>query len=550
MMQDILFIVPPTVSYKEYITPLYNRKSVYKNEHIYAGLSTNMPLGIISISSYIKKHSTVRTKLVDFNVIINKIDIFTYKNFADLFEDSLMSLEYPPTIIGISVLYSPSYSNLLDLIRICHKIFKDTLIVTGGGLPQNIYKHLFEESPSLHGICYGEGEKPFLGLVLAEDKYGYLEKSTSWITRNKINEVKFEYDFIEDLDEIPFYDYELLDTKDYSLYPGYDGRCGVTMGVTENFSVMTSRGCPHKCNFCASHSVHGRRVRYHSVERMGEDFRKLKEKYRIKTLIFQDDYLMGKEERVHSLIKILKSLGLHVVFQNGLNLYALDWEMLNILKDLGVKQLSLSIESGSQRVLTKIMKKPLTLEIAKKVADDCRKLGIYTVTNILLGSPGETKKDIEDTKTFLKGINANWYGFPAATPLPGSELLDVCIKNNYLTTSFLEADMKLPIIKTDEFTPEYIAEKMYELNLDFNFVNNLDVRLGEYELALIGFENAIVARRDHAFAYYYAAQCYEKLGRYEEEEKANQMAKQFLDIPFWKQWAERFNIYEKEEKAT
>jgi len=86
---------------------------------------------------------------------------------------------------------------------------------------------------------------------------------------------------------------------------------------------------------------------------------------------------------------------LKAVFQNGLALYALKREFLEALKKAGVENLLLSIESGNENVLKKIMKKPLKLPIVQRVVDDCRELGIYTNANIIVGMPGETPEDIE-----------------------------------------------------------------------------------------------------------------------------------------------------------
>ncbi|MEW6101533.1 MAG: radical SAM protein, partial [Candidatus Omnitrophota bacterium] len=190
-----------------------------------------------------------------------------------------------------------------------------------------------------------------------------------------------------------------------------------------------------------------------------------------------------------------------------------------------------------------IMHKPLNISIVKRVANDCRELGIYTDVNILIGLPGETKRDIEETRAFLKTINANWFRINLATPLVGSEMFDTCIKNNYFKGSYMECNYKKAIVETEDFSAVYIQEMAYVLNLELNFVENSDLRLGNYEIALKGFENAIRAKNDHAIAYYYAAKCYEKKGDLNK-------AKQYMDVSrsivsektFWRKYADMFDI--------
>jgi len=541
-IEKILFIVPPCLAFDDFVRPAHNVKSTLKNGRAYGSLPTDMPLGVLSLSGYVKNNTSVETKLLDFNVVLNTLECFDYSSFTEFFRKYLSLSEfvdYKPTIIGLSTLFAPSYRNMLDIIKSCRDIFPDAIIIAGGGVPQNVYVNMFKEVPELNAICYGEGEKPLLGLLKAKDKLSYFEESSSWITRNKIECTQFKHDFIEDLDEIPFYDYDLCRVEDYDLNPGHDGR----IEAARNFPVMTSRGCPYKCTFCASHTVHGRKMRYHSLDYVNENLKLLKEKYCARTLVFQDDCFLLDKKRAHDIINMVRELGFNAVFQNGLNLYALDRKMLEAMSEVGIKHLTLPVESGSQRVLTEIIRKPLKLEIIERVANDCRSLGIYTNANLLIGMPGETKKDIEDTRKFLKKLNVNWIGFLIATPLAGSEMLDVCLKKGYLRGDYLDVDFKKPIIETEHFTPDYISKTVYAMNLEINFVENVDYRLGEYKKALMGFENAIKAKSDHAFAHYYAGKCYQKLGDAEKAQKHLNAAKKIIaEQPFWKEYADVFNV--------
>jgi radical SAM superfamily enzyme YgiQ (UPF0313 family) len=176
------------------------------------------------------------------------------------------------------------------------------------------------------------------------------------------------------------------------------------------------------------------------------------------------------------------------------------------------------------------------------VAEDCRELGIYTDVNILIGLPGETKQDIEDTRSFLKTISPNWFRINIATPLVGSEMFEIAVKNNYLKDDYISGDFKKAVVETEDFTAEYIEEMSYILNLELNFVENSDFRLGNYEIALKGFENAIRAKNDHAIAYYYAARCYEKLGNLEKAQHYMSSAKITAEKPFWRKYIDMFNI--------
>ncbi|MDP2927679.1 MAG: radical SAM protein [Candidatus Omnitrophota bacterium] len=545
-MDRILFIVPPNINYDDFVNPPYNVKAVSKKSGTFGAVITDMPLGIISLSAYLKKYTETQAKLIDFNCVLNKIKSFEFSSFAGFFQGFLSSptwVDYAPSIVGISALFTPLYQSMLDIAQCCRGIFPNAMIVAGGGVPTNMYNEIFRDSICFDTLCYGEGEKPLLGLVKADDKLQYLEENPSWITRRKTeNKESFRHDYIEDLDEIPFYDFDILEIDDYRTNPTIAAYLSVT-GKKQNLVAMTSRGCVFNCCFCSSHTVHGKKMRYYSLPRIKEDFKRLRDQYSTKTIIFQDDHLMADKQRVYEIIDILKELQLTAFFPNSLALYVLDRGMLEAFKRVGVNQLVLSVESGSKRVLKEIMHKPLNLSIIKGVINDCREVGIYSDVNILIGLPGETKQDIEDSRIFLKTIYANWFRINVATPLVGSEMYDICLKKNYFKGRITDTNYKKAVVETEDFTAEYIQEMAYILNLELNFVYNSDFRLGNYEMALKGFENAIRAKSDHAIAYYYAAECYEKLGNLEKARQYMDTAKAIItEKPFWRKYAEMFSL--------
>jgi len=550
-MNKILFIIPPNIEYDDFVNPPKNVKSIHKQSGDYGVLITEIPLGILSLVSYVKKYSEseVEFKIIDFNIILNKLQNFEYKSFKEFFYEFLKKEieEYnSPDIIGISSLFTPSYKSILEIARCCREISQKSIIIAGGGVPTNMGKEIFRDSKDFDALCYGEGEKPLLNLVSAKNKAECLENNSSWITQNKIknNDKNYTYtnSLIENLDEIPPYNYSVLDLEGYKLNPTILSYTFIE-NKQDSFPLMTSRGCPYYCCFCSSHSVHGRKMRYYSLRRVREDIKSLKDKYNARVIIFQDDHFMSDEKRAFQIIDILREFQITAFFPNSLALYTLKRKMLEALKSIGVNQLVLSIESGSDRVLREIMHKPLNLSIVKQVVNDCRLLNIYTDINLLIGLPGEKKQDIKDARAFLKTIGANWFRINVATPLVGSEMFDICIKKNYFMGNYLECNYKRAMIETEDFTAEYIQEMAYIMNLELNFVYNSDFYLGDYDVALKGFENAIKAKSDHALAYYYASKCYEKLGNIEKaQEYLNNSKKIVSESPFWNKYFKMFNI--------
>ena len=556
--KKLLFIVPMHISFESFLAPAHNSRMFFKKQdnRYYNSLSTDLPLGPISMSAYIKKHMDIEVKLLDFNAEINALDAFPYENFYDCCVDLIQKLDFTPDIIGVSSLFSPSFFNFMDCGRAAKHLFPNALVLGGGNIPTNSYKHIYADLNCEYydGLCYGEGEKPLLGLLQAENPQRYMAESKSWMTKEKVASTQSlfmpQHDFIENLDEIPFYDYDLCDMDKHS-----SNQVTSSFHSVENkrgFHIMTSRGCPFMCTFCASHKTHGRSMRYHSLERVTEDLTKLRDHYNAGTVVFQDDHFMADKERVKNILKVVGDLQLESLYQNGLTLYALDRPMLEAFYNAGVRHLVLPVESGSEKVLKEQMRKPLKFRISEQVAKDCRELGIYTNTNILIGMPGETKADLEEGLNNLRKVQTNWFNIACASPIVGSEMHEIAANKNYIKLNTLGSDYRTAVIQTEDFTPEFIQQFQYRMNLDLNFVHNNDMKFGEYETALKAFKNVIRIKYDHAFAHYFAALCYKKLGKTVQYKTHLAKYKEYSQQPFWQRYVEMFGLptYAKKVKKS
>ena len=541
----ILFVVPPNIGFTDFISPPSNVKvQSMQGGQAFGSVITDMPLGIISLSAYLKKNIEAETRGIDFNVELNKLQRFIWPSFREYFREVLAReiADFQPDVIGISALFSTAYKNLLDLGEVSRELCPGAFVIAGGNVPTVSYRDIFRDTDVFDAVCHGEGEIPLLELLTSQDMQTHAESSPTWITRCKLdNQPEFEHRFLEELDQVPF-DYSLIAQDDYELNPTIRSYSSVK-SKGKSFNIMTSRGCPFKCIFCASHRTHGREMRYHSLQRVKDDILRLKNEFGIKVITIEDDHFMGDKQRAYEIVRFIGELGITAFFPNSLALYALSREMLEALKQAGVEQLILAVESGSDYVLKNVMKKPLKLDIVRRVAKDCREIGIYTDCNILIGLPGERKQDIEDTRRFLKTVDANWFRINVATPLLGSEMHDICEEKNYFKGLVIESNYKKAIVGTEDFDPQFIQDTTYDINIELNFVHNADMRLGEYATALRGFEMALGAKPDHAIALYYSSLCHRQLGDAQSAERLLQQAKAaYSTSPVWERYARLHDI--------
>lgn len=549
MMEKILFLIPPNITFDDFVSPADNVGTIKLegSDRQFGSVITDIPLGIISLSAYLKKHLEVETRAIDFNVQLLRESEFKFDDFKSYFLGHLQSARYQdfsPTVIAISAQFSPSYHSVIDMAEVSRIIFPGAIILAGGNLVTSMYRELLSDTDCIDAACFGEGELPFAELLAASDRQAVIASHRSWISHEKAfsPDAFFQHSFIENLDDIPFLDYDILDLEGYQLNPTLS-RYALGTESARAMAIMTSRGCPFKCTFCASHQAHGRRMRYYSEARVAKDIDRLIERYGTRSFIIQDDHFMGGKERPYNIVSAVKERRGTVFFQNALALYALDKRFLRLLKDTGIDELVLPLESGSARVLKDVMHKPLKLDIVKRVVADCREVGIFTDCNIIIGMPGETKDDIAEGREFLKGVYGDWFRVFVATPIPGSEMYNEAIRNDYFVNDPVNANYKRAVLGTQDWSAQFIQHMAYVMNIELNFVHNSNMRLGHYRIALECFEKVLRVKPDHAIAYYYAGRCLEHLGAAESAAQYLQQARKYAnESDFWSPHIEMFAI--------
>ncbi len=521
MRKKLLFIVPPCVAVSELI-PDGSRAFSSK-------IRKEVPLGVVSLATYMEEYTQSNVVILDLN--LKFYNLVEENRFDEINTPELYIREYITQLqdeefdfCGISAIFSPTYGYLGIISQIVKEIFPDAVIIAGGGVPGNLMQEVFVSAPYIDIISYGEGEIAISGFITAENEQEYLRNSLSLMTRGKLED-KFQYsfEFVEDLDEIPPLDFSLIELEKYSSH----AHSQVEKTVI-SVPLMFSRGCPFNCCFCASHSIHGKRVRYNSLERIKADVRLFVDQYHVNTITVWDDNFFVDKEQAIALLDFFMELNVTVEFVNGFPVYRMDDDMAKRLKMSGIDVVTLAIESGNPRVLKDIIHKPLKLEMVPEAISCLNKYDIYVKGLFVIGFPGESLEDIQMTMEFIHNSGLNWVDIFIASPLPGSELYDICkaggyLKNNNLDTcNFWEGN-----IETELFEARQIEEIQVYNVIKKDFVNNLDMQNENWERALINFEYVINAKHKNPFAFYYAAIASKKLGYMKKAERYYGM---YLDI--------------------
>jgi len=191
----------------------------------------------------------------------------------------------------------------------------------------------------------------------------------------------------------------------------------------------------------------GRKFRGRSIANVLKEIQLLVNKYGVKEIQFEDDNLTYDYKRSEGIFKAIidNKIKIDWCMPNGVALYTLTEKLLMLMKESGCYRLGLPIESGNQKVLSKIIKKPLDLNKVIDLIKVMKRLRIKTDAFFILGHPGETYSDIKDTFAFLNKIPVDNVCFYFATPYPGSELFDICLNKGYI-----ERKLDYSVLRTGE----------------------------------------------------------------------------------------------------
>lgn len=526
--RDVLFIILPYL--------VERRETKYSKTRSFKAF----PYGVLSVATYLKKHATKKV-----NVRIIDCNFYDHEEYVQIIKQSLLDLK--PDVVGLAMMFDTSYKHLKDISRIIKEKNKNTLLVLGGASASYSYDTIINEQDDIDGICYSEGELPFLTLIDSEDMLEVLEYHGSWITMKSLKEGKNPQPlFIEDLDEVIHIDYDLIDIENYQMKEAFSPFSSDSYKKKKQYFLVSSRGCPFKCVFCSSSSLHGNKIRYASIDSIIAHVKYLVSNYGMNVLTITDDQLLSNKKRAKELFRQLSKFNLRIECINGLSVAFIDDEMAGLMKTAGMDTAVIAIESGSNYMLREVIHKPLKLEMVKPVVQLLRKHNFFIEGLFVTGIPGEREEHREETLNFIRDVKLDWSIFSVATPWRGSQLYDICVKNGYIRKDLKIGEIAIDkyIITTPDIDPEHITKQTYLMNLDVNFVNNYGMKTGNYPAAASCFRQVIAGYANHAFAYYYLARAQEAMNENPEIIKLNmnKFHKIIKEDAGWKECAEYFKL--------
>lgn len=332
--------------------------------------------------------------------------------------------------------YSKEKFNTITILR--NKIIGDVEWLKKELMFNNKYIDIFINS---------EPDSVIVPLIKNIEKYGKekleLVKGISFIRDDEFFTTE-PAEPIKDLDSLPFPAYHLL--KNLEVY-----HTGV---LNPPFATLiTSRGCPFGCSFCA-YSKMGFRVR--SPENIVNELKWLKSEFKIKSFLFFDDLVGLKKDHFEKVCELIIESNLKLKWSACTRANLLTDKMVKLMKKAGCIEIPIGIESGSEKIL-KLVNKGITLDDIRNAAKILHKNKMLFYGMAIIGLPGETKETIKETLKFIKEINPFYTQFCFATPFPNTEIYKYYKERNLLLTedwSKYTPIAPYPVIRTEELSAD------------------------------------------------------------------------------------------------
>lgn len=301
----------------------------------------------------------------------------------------------------------------------------ESIIMMGGCYP-TVNPDYALENKDLDYIFIGEGEevfKEFLHHIWNGSPFPL--KGVSFRNADGSLNITPAAPFIKDLNTVPLPAYDLID---FPRYANQMTRKSTSDPIAYPYAhILTSRGCPQGCCFCQVKRISGNKFRPRSVENILEEMKYLIDIYGVRSFLFDDDNIVTQRSRAIKLFQSMIDNHCDLPWK-ALNMavFKLDKELISLMAKSGCKAFTIAIESGSERVLTEIIKKPIDLEYAKEMVEFAKSCGIHVSANYILGFPTETWEEIRTTISVAEMLNADYSRFFAAIPLRHTRLWEMC----------------------------------------------------------------------------------------------------------------------------
>ncbi len=329
-----------------------------------------------------------------------------------------------PQIVGLSAT-TPEIQAAEDFAALIKAARPQTAVVLGGPHPTLDPEGVLAQ-PQVDYVLRGEAEfsfSEFCQAYLGGRRDGFGTNGLSYKTDGEQVHLP-DYELIANLDDGPMPARHLLPM---SLYRNY-GRVYKRKPV---HVMITSRGCPFWCIFCA-HEIFGKRYRFNSSDRMIEEVKVLMRDYGAREILFREDNMTANKQRVYEFCERIHQENLDLTWMALSHANSVDADLAKAMHEAGCWHLGLGVESGSPDI-QQVLRKNLNLDRAREAFDIVQNAGIRTLAFFMIGNYCDSAETIRQTIDYACALNTDFAIFTITTPFPGTELFEKAVAEGLIT---------------------------------------------------------------------------------------------------------------------
>lgn len=382
-----------------------------------------------------------------------EVDIIDASALEMTWQDLKEELErITPQLVAITAL-TPTIGQAQKTAQLVKKYIPQAKVVMGGYHPTFNHQELLN-TDYVDIVIMGEGENTLLEVTKTIKQGGNLSQVKGIAYDDVVTPPR---PLIMDLDELPFPARHLLPMDHYKIM-------NMKTGIA---TMITSRGCPMQCSFCASAALHGSKMRLRSPENIVDEMEHLVYDHQVDTIAFMDDTFTMNHRRVKAICKEIKKRNLDVYWGCTARVDTLSDDLLRVMKDAGCITMFLGVESADQQMLDSTNKN-ITIDKIRQAFKLSQEHKIRTIASVVLGMPGDTRDSIKRTVKFVRELNPSYAVFSLATPYPGTKFYKESVEKNIIKVKdWSKYTLLAPVMDTVDCSLEELKKMQYKAFRNF-----------------------------------------------------------------------------------
>ena len=422
------------------------------------------PLNLICLGSVLKQ------KGFNVNIINCALEKEPFETIKSYLNDVLF--------VGVSFVTSEC-PDAYKIIKFIRSLTKAPIVV--GGWHCTLFPQQMADCKDIDYVVAGEGEEHIAAIA-------------DLIKANKKTDSKKFYKKILNMDSLPLPQYDLdLNIEHFITNDLTDKLAQYVKKPMRWLPYESSRGCPSHCSFCINVVAKNTQYRKKSASKVVDELAYIVDKYKLSHVKILDDNFFVDITRVRDICHGIIERNLKFTWDTECRCDYFNDKMINddtlkLIKQAGLVQITLGIESGSEHTL-KLMRKGIHKSHAIKAVEQCNKYKIIARSSFILETPGEALNDIKQTIKFVRTLRKYPYftcGVTTFRPYPRCELTQKLLKQGYLKepTEFIQWTNKniVDMYTSTEYIRPWQVDGKFSESAAYYLNIESAVRLGNHQI--------------------------------------------------------------------